>query len=94
MDTNVSHGQANDNANAYAMGSQSYYGCQHPMPISQNQNGMSQNDSPFGDSNIDLPRTPTPSTPANPNSQLPEISEKTKFFPSRYSEKFTSASPH
>jgi hypothetical protein len=89
MDPDFPHGQANANANANGMESQSIYGTQHPRPIGQNQNGMLQNDSRFGDSNIELPRTQTPSNPAKLNSQLPEIGEKSKFFPSRNSEKFT-----
>lgn len=93
MDTSVSHGPTNADANTNLMGSQSIYGSQHPIPIGRNQNGISQYDSAFGDSNIDMPQTRTPSTPANPNSGLPEIGEKSKFFRSRNSEKISGVSP-
>jgi hypothetical protein len=93
MDTSVSHGQTNANANANVIGSQSIYGSQQPRLIGQNQNGISQNDSAFGDSKLDMPQTPNPSTPANPNFGLPEIGEKSKFFTSRNSEKISGVSP-
>jgi hypothetical protein len=93
MDTSISHGQTNANANGNVIGSQSIYGSQHPRPNGKNQNGMSQNESGFGDSNIDMPQTQNLSTPANPNSGLQEIGEKSKFFTSRNSEKIPGVSP-